>query len=408
MTPQNLKNLLPLFMVIFIDSMGLAILFPILNPICMDPLNGIFGAGVSLSTRNLFYGLILCVYPLAMFFAAPVLGEMSDQIGRKKVLLICLLGACASYALSGFAVEIASVWLLIASRIVAGLTAGSQPIAQAAVIDVSTPEEKAKNLSLIMFPACLGFVAGPLAGSFFSQSSVVSWFSLSTPLYFSSLFSLFSAFLLWAWFSETFTHTHKLVLKLHRGVEVFLIAFKNHSIRRLSIIYLCLQLGWACYFQFVSLFLTHRYAYDSVKIGYFMAVLGVGFALGLSVVIRVATKYFSTYVIVLWSFIIASVSIFVTVVPEFAITAWIAALPVAIVMALAYVLVLTLYSNLADIASQGWVMGITASVASLAWAVMAIVSGELENLGQSMPLYTAAIFIGISAIILWFSRKQLS
>ena len=155
----NLRAVLPLFLVIFIDAMGLAIMFPILTPIFMNlhVHGGILAAGASLLVRNIFYGVTLCIFPLFMFFGTPFLGDLSDHIGRKKVLIICLLGATVSYFLSGLSVDFKVVWLLLVSRAVAGFTAGSQPIAQAAIIDVSPPDKKALNLSLLLFPAALGF-----------------------------------------------------------------------------------------------------------------------------------------------------------------------------------------------------------------------------------------------------------
>lgn len=405
MKQSGMQAVLPLFLVIFIDSLGMGIMFPILNPIYMDS-TGILAPDATLQMRSLLYGVTLCVFPLFMFFASPVLGEMSDQIGRKKVLLICLIGAAISYVFSGIAVDIGSVGLLIFSRIIAGLTAGSQSIAQAAVIDVSPEGKKAHNISLLMFPACLGFVAGPLIGSYGSSSELLSWFDLSTPLYFASFFSILNAVFLQFGFKETFEYVHKLSLKLHRGVKIFLSAFKTRNIRALSIIYLCLQLGWSCYFQFSSLFLLHKYHYTANQIGIFMATLGFGFALGLGVVIRIVTKFFSTYTIVLWSFGIASASVFLTVIPNKVVFAWISVIPLAVTMALAYVLIITLYSDLADVASQGWVMGISGAVIGFSWAVMALISGLLESYSVNVPLLLAGAFMTLSTVMLWCARKK--
>lgn len=403
----GLRAVLPLFLVIFIDAMGMGILFPILNPIFMDSTAGIFPTHISEAVRDLWYGITLAVFPLGMFFAAPILGDISDQIGRKKVLLFCLLGAFASYAMSGVAVDIKNLWLLIISRLLGGLTAGSQPIAQAAVIDVSPPEQKTQNLSLLLLPACLGFVAGPLFGSYLSEVEWVSWFALSTPLYFAAIVSLFNAiFLAWG-FTETFNHVHKFSIKLHRGIEVFVAAFKSHSIRDLAIIFLCFQLGWSCYFQFISLFLSHKYQSPADSIGYFMALMGVGFALGLSVFIRLVTKRWGNFWAIFGSFIVTTVAMVLTLTINIEEVAWLMGLIISIAMAIAYVVMISLFSAQAGEMSQGWIMGITGAVIAFAWATMAIVSGFLMNWGFSAPISTASLFLLITVILLALFKDKI-
>jgi DHA1 family tetracycline resistance protein-like MFS transporter len=128
----------PLFLVLFIDGMGLGLLFPILNALIMDPSGGILAHSVSVDARNFIFGGIISIFMLCWFFGAAYLGDLSDQVGRKKSLLICLLGAFLGYLLSAIAVICGSFSLLIIGRIIAGFTSGSQPIAQAAIIDISS------------------------------------------------------------------------------------------------------------------------------------------------------------------------------------------------------------------------------------------------------------------------------
>src|SRR3990167_614792 len=97
----GLKAILPLLLVVFIDALGMAIIFPILNPIFMSA-TGILPADTSMHVRNMWYGITLCMFPLAVFIGTPILGDLSDSIGRKKILLICLVGIGTSYILSGF------------------------------------------------------------------------------------------------------------------------------------------------------------------------------------------------------------------------------------------------------------------------------------------------------------------
>ena len=89
---KSLLANLPLFIVIFIDGMGLSLLFPILNNIIVDPHSHFLSQSMSASMRDALYGLVVGIFMLCWFFGAAILGDLSDTIGRKKALIICLIG----------------------------------------------------------------------------------------------------------------------------------------------------------------------------------------------------------------------------------------------------------------------------------------------------------------------------
>ncbi|MBT8506531.1 hypothetical protein B1F79_02900 [Coxiella-like endosymbiont of Rhipicephalus sanguineus] len=134
------------------------------------------------------------------------------------------MGSFLGYLLSVFSLVIHSLVFLILGRVIAGFTAGSQPIVQAAIVDVSSEEHKARNIGLILLSISLDFIIGPIIGGVLSDSRFVNWFGFSTPLYFSSLISLFNAFLLCCLFKETFKQTGKVRIRFHYAVNIFISA----------------------------------------------------------------------------------------------------------------------------------------------------------------------------------------
>ena len=68
------KVLLPIFLTVFIDMLGVGIIIPILAPLLLDPTNGMLDASVTTANRNIILGLLIAVFPLMQFFGAPVLG----------------------------------------------------------------------------------------------------------------------------------------------------------------------------------------------------------------------------------------------------------------------------------------------------------------------------------------------
>src|SRR5579885_851404 len=87
---STLMTMLPLFMVILIDVMGIVLVLPVLTLLILQPDSGMVSAGTSPFLRDFYYGLAMALYPLFMFFSTPILGDLSDKF-RKNILLLCLL-----------------------------------------------------------------------------------------------------------------------------------------------------------------------------------------------------------------------------------------------------------------------------------------------------------------------------
>ena len=163
------RNSLAFVMItILIDAMGFGLIMPVLPRLLMrvgelnlDQAIGV-GAWMSLAMA------------LASFFAAPVLGNLSDAYGRRKVLLIALAGMAANYLVLAVAQSLA---LIVFARVLTGLFGGSFAPAQAAIADITKPEDRAKTFGFVSAAFGVGFIAGPALGGLLSQ------FGERTPFY---------------------------------------------------------------------------------------------------------------------------------------------------------------------------------------------------------------------------------
>lgn len=395
----------PLFLVLFIDSMGLGLVFPIMNALVVDP-NAHFVAGeINSSTRNILFGMTIAVYMFCWFFGAAILGDLSDQMGRKKALMICLIGAVFGYILSALAVIFQSFPLLITGRVIAGFTAGSQSIAQAAIVDISSSEHKARNLGWMLFIISLGFVFGPLAGGVLSNAELSASFNYATPFYFAALISLLNAVLLQLFFKETFTRTGKLRFKMSRSLEIFVSAFTHEKVRELSVILLIMIFGWSSFYSFIPMFLLQVYHFNSMQTGVYMGVMGAGFGIGTGLLVDRCTRYFSLKSCMMGGALIAAVASALTLAAPGIQFVWIYIVPLSIAMAIAYSTLLTLFSNQVDEKSQGWVMGITGSIMAFAFGFNGILVGLLANLDIRLPLVLSGSGLALSALLMKWLYK---
>ncbi len=390
----------PLLLILFIDGMGLGLVIPILNGLIFDEHSAFLATALSPLMHNVIYGGIIGIFMLCWFFGAAILGDLSDQIGRKKSLLICLGGGFFSYLISGISVSAHSLSLLIIGRIIAGVTSGSQPIAQAAIIDISHSDHKARNIGYILLALSLGFIVGPLLGGVLSDNRLVSWFDFSTPFYFAAILALFNILLLFILFNETFVAKHTtFAVNPYQAISIFISAFKNERVKKISFIYLIYIFGWSSFYSFISIFLLSVYHFTPTEISLFMAVMGVGFAIGNGFLVNYLAKFFSLRVTFIYCNVVCAIFIFLMLLVQQSLFNWLIMAPLACAVSVAYAAILTIFSNQVDEKSQGWVMGITGSIMAFVWAINGIIVGVLASLNPNSPLWIAAISLLLAATV---------
>lgn len=404
---MNIKNpMIPLLLIIMIDYVGFGIVYPILPSVFMGNEGSIVGIGASQGLKNFWYGITLSVFPLMIFFGAIIFGGISDQLGRKKVLRFCLLGTALSYFLSGFAIDFQSLSLLIISRAVAGLTAGSMPIAQAAIINTSTKENMTSNLGLAVFMGSIGFLLGPLLSGLFTNADILPWFKSSTPLYGSALLSLVNVWLLNS-FDEMVIPKQDTVSFFSQCIHYIVSPFKMRAIRRLSVGFLFMQLGWSFYFQYIALYLLKIYEFSPQHISCFMFLMGTGFAIGACWVIHLITKYLRDESSVCLTLITSSFLIAISVLCNSnKLIIWGGAFALGVTMSIAYSLMMKLFSNLVEENKQGWIMGVCEAIVAITWTITPLVSIYLESLSLFVPLLSAALLLFVSALTIKYWKVE--
>jgi DHA1 family tetracycline resistance protein-like MFS transporter len=145
-----------LLLIVFTDLLGFGVVIPLL------PFYGLhFGASPAEVTW------MMGCYSAAQFFASPLLGRLSDRVGRRPVLLVSLAVSAASYLWLGFA---DALWMLFFARFLAGAGAGNIAAAQAYITDVTPPETRAKGMGMIGAAFGVGFTIGPPLGGLVAGS----------------------------------------------------------------------------------------------------------------------------------------------------------------------------------------------------------------------------------------------
>ncbi|WP_081714656.1 TCR/Tet family MFS transporter [Asticcacaulis sp. AC466] len=171
---MKLKLNLPLatiFLTVTLDMAGIGLVLPVLPDL--------FGANETGATTGLAYGLFLSLYALMQFLCAPLLGGLSDRIGRKPVLTLSLVGAVANYAVMAC---LPPLWVLFVARAVAGITGANMSVASAYLTDISTPDERAKRFGQLSACMGVGFILGPAAGGMLREIGLMWPFAAAAVL----------------------------------------------------------------------------------------------------------------------------------------------------------------------------------------------------------------------------------
>jgi DHA1 family tetracycline resistance protein-like MFS transporter len=402
-------NLLILFLVVFLDLVGVGILIPVLAPLMKDPTSLIAPMEWTEQTRNIALGLLIAAYPIAQFFGAPILGTLSDRFGRKKLLQASLFGTMLGYILFAYALLSHQLWLLYLSRALDGFTGGNIGVASSAIADMSTPQNRAKNFGLIGMAFGFGFIIGPFLGGVLSNSELVSWFNPTIPFWFAAGLSLLNLFLLTLLFEETLKE--KVARAVHPliGFTHLRKAWKLENLRTIFLVIFLHSLGFCFFTQFFPVFLVDKFHTSEAQIGTIFGYVGIWIAFAQGFFTRLISKRASPQKVLPYALLALSGTLFVITLPTNLNALYFIQPFMAIAEGLCFPNETAVLSNLCGPTEQGEALGITQSLRALGQAVPPLLAGFLVNIDQNLPTWTASGLILLAAIIfvIFFRSKPL-
>jgi len=404
----------PLFIVvftIFLDALGFAILFPIMPELLADPTSEFYllPQGSSVQSGYLLLGLILSLFPLMQFFSTSILGQLSDSVGRKKVLFYTLIGTAISYVLFAMGIILKSIPLLFFSRALAGITSGNLSVAQASIADLTKPEDRAKNFGLIGAAFGIGFILGPLIGGKLSDPTIVSWFNPSVPFWFSAAISSLNVFFVYKFFKETNKNIQPhFQINWTRSIKNIIKAAEMKNLRIIylsNFLYFC---GFTFFVTFISVFLIKHLNFSQGNIGDFFSYIGIWVAFTQAVITRQAAKYFSEKQVLRFSFFSGGIAVGLILLTGAWWQLYIIAPIFAISNGLSFANMAGLISRSSDQKIQGEVLGINSSVQALGQLLPPVISGVIAaSISPEAPVIAASVMMLIAGFtFLLFYRPQ--
>jgi DHA1 family tetracycline resistance protein-like MFS transporter len=278
--------LFSVFFTVFLDLLGLGTIIPVLPAVLFDPFGGILPISYSYSWRLFLYGLLAASYPIAQFFGAPILGSLADNKGRKKLLLLSLLGTLCGYIIFTVGILEGKVYLLFIGRIIDGFTGGNISIAQAVIADISDEKTKVRNFGFIGMAFGMGFVIGPYIGGKLSDPDIVEWFTYATPFELSIILTIINIVLVVLSFPETLPIKRAVRVSFFSGFDNIRRAFGYRELRTMFLVIFLLNMGHNFFTKFLQVFLMTKFDYTQSGIGDFYGYMGLWIALSQGVILR--------------------------------------------------------------------------------------------------------------------------
>jgi len=398
-----------IFFTLLLNALGFGILIPIIPLLLADPKSQYFMLPhtFTLGQGYIIFGFLVAIYPLMQFLATPILGQLSDKFGRKKILAVSLAGTFIGYILFAIGILIKSIPLLFISRALDGITGGNISVAQAVVADVTTPQNRSRTFGLVGAAFGIGFIIGPFLGGILSESKLVSWFNAATPFWFAALLAFANVILIIICLAETFKLKKDKKIIWGQSVKNIIRAFNIRELRILFTTVFLFQSGFTFFTTFFSVFLITKFGFTQGNTGNFFAYLGVWLVITQGFLTRIIAKKFSEKKVLRITLISTGVFILAYLLPS----VWWGLLIVTPFFAFANGLsqanITGLISNSVGPETQGEILGINASVAAMAQAIPAMLTGFIAaSLTPSSPSIVAAGVIILGGIIFILAYRQ--
>lgn len=398
--PIAWKQLAPLYVVIFLGFFGYALTVALYIPLLSDPKQMMLAVTNTSSTRVMISGLLLAMYPLGQFIGSPIIGNLADHFGQKKVLLISLVLCLVGFILISLSIELHLITLLFISSFLTGLCESNMAIAQSVIAQLTHDAKLKAKLIGYAFSACsLGYISGPLVGGLTS-----SWGDLSFAFWLTSISLV--PITLWV-----YQALHTTVNKSHQSLNIFkaLSAFKTiFTHKQLASFYMINFL--ICFaiqglYRVVPLYVQNTWHPSIHMFTTLIALVSLLCFLSNLFLMGPLSKRFSLKKLLMSLLMISGIFALSIVIPKHFHWIWLTFGITAIPTVMALTASTTWLSNQVDHTTQGQVLGNNQALLVLGEASSAAAGGLIAGIHPAFPI------IGMAAILLLttffiFIKKQ--
>lgn len=344
---------------VVIDAIGIGLIMPVMPSLLLDL------GGSSLANAAIWGGILSTVFAAMQFLFGPLVGNLSDRFGRRKILLVSMTVMAVDYVLMGLA---HALWLLFLARILGGITAANHSTAGAVIADVSKPDEKAANFGLMGAAFGVGFILGPMLGGLMAE------FGPRAPFYLAAVMAGANAVFGYFVLPETVTDRNRRPFDWRRALPHG--AFRSVAAipgqGRMMIVLFFQEIAFVVYPVIWAFYTIGKFGWEPWLVGVSLGAFGVMMAISQGFLIRLAIPRLGEYGTAILGLSMEMVA-FVAI--AFAHTTWVifALLPISALGMLAGPAMQGIMSRAVNDDAQGELQGVVSSVRAMASIIAPLV-----------------------------------
>ncbi len=401
------KKVLPYALVVFFGFVGFSMPLPIFPEMFLGTDSGVLPSSYSQELKTFLLGLIMSAYPAGQLVGSPILGKCSDRWGRKKVIILSLLGCLLGYAGTAVAVQFSCVAAMFVGLFFSGLCEGNVAIAQSVVADLASHdvEKKTVYFGWINLFICLAFIVGPVLGGVLSDRSIHPWFGFATPFWIGSILTAIAILVIFHFSEET--RKEQLLEEKMGYWESFAKGMKQKTLGKFYLVNFFLALGYFAYFRFFPVYLKESFSFSSSELGYMIAYGSIAFAVAAFLFLKPVAKKMSPEKAVAVFSLGLSFCIALIFIPDTSWSFFFTTLPINACLAVVMTYSSVLISEAASVSFQGQALGILTSVQVCAEALTGVGGGILASYDSFLPMWIgAAMFVVAASFLFAFNGKN--
>lgn len=396
-----------LYLVNFCDVLSFSVLLVTFAPLIVSPASPMLPASLGEDTRNFIFGSLIAIFPLAQIFSAPIIGELSDRLGRRKLLMAALLGTSLSWAGVAVAIEMGSIVLLFASRLVAGAFGACTSLGQAGVADLTSKAARGRFMAIFALIGGLGGVVGPWLAAELSKPGPEPWTGLAVPAILVFLLYLTGLVLATLYFQEPLALGPREPLSLAELFKGLWAMFRVKELIGPFVVFTLMVMGWFWFFTFFSPLLEEKLHLGRDQISGLYSYLALWLFLGGCAAHWLLKRYPAMVILIVPQFLIA---FSVLAVPSFTriVHFWIMLAVAGLCQSIASACLFTIMSDLVPERMQGRLFGALAALLAATLSLASQLSGALADLWLGLPALTGGCMLlaGSLAYVVWFLRHR--
>jgi multidrug resistance protein len=395
-TQNNQKQIMVLFLSVFIDIVGFGLILPLL------PL-----LATSMGATALMFGLLVASFSLMQFIFAPLWGKLSDRVGRRPVILIGIGGASLSFVVFGLS---KNLWMLFIARSVSGVfTAATLTTSRAYIADITPPDKRAGAFGMLGAATGLGFVFGPVIGGILSSVSFFGSKGILLPGIFAASLSVINLISAIVFLPETLVSQQQ---KKAKQTENIFTILNRKNLKKILVTHAFINFGFGTFIAVAGLYaITVNSSIDETTLGIMYSYTGILMMLVQGGLVKKISGKVNDEVLLISGGILSTLGFLLLASSVSVLSIYIALTPLMIGQSLLQPAVGSLISKNVDKQYQGSVFGISQAIGASMRILAPVTAGLLFGLSIRLPFYFGAglfLVVFIISIQMSYDRKDIA